>query len=146
MLIVDRQSAVALRFRPRGFNLILEMLIVDRQNNGGLYAYPAKVSISHLRCLSLIGRFSDGSRLVRNRFNLTLEMLIVDRAHEHRAITQADIVSISHLRCLSLIENADVTTDAESQLVSISHLRCLSLIAAEIIIRIKHHAKFQSHT
>ena len=56
------------------------MLIVDR--NATLSAKPPKikVSISHLRCLSLIGQVD---RLVRcrctNGFNLTLEMLIVDR-------------------------------------------------------------------
>ena len=39
------------------FNLTLEMLIVDRASGGKLPSDFYKVSISHLRCLSLIVQF-----------------------------------------------------------------------------------------
>ena len=63
-----------------GFNLTLEMLIVDRDLEDSREARRSNVSISHLRCLSLIGKIDLKSIPEPfDSFNLTLEMLIVDR-------------------------------------------------------------------
>ena len=111
MLIVDRPfwNASEDSDSPR-FNLTLEMLIVDRQPTAERLLFRNPVSISHLRCLSLIAirpsRISEASLCC---FNLTLEMLIVDRMPDNinNSVGDLILVSISHLRCLSLIDPSD---------------------------------------
>ena len=55
MLIVDRElTEYVLLVLIHSFNLTLEMLIVDRSEQPLLLWAQLQVSISHLRCLSLI--------------------------------------------------------------------------------------------
>ena len=103
------------------FNLTLEILIVDRYFQGRFNPCAIRVSISHLRFLSLIaGNYFDLSLLIS--------------------------VSISHLRFLSLIGAASERVGYCHDSVSISHLRFLSLIAANGCVGKKLRVRFQSHT
>ena len=130
------------------------------------------VSISHLRCLSLIERHHINAFMSPNLFQShTWDAYRWSPHRNMRSVVPTQKVSISHLRCLSLIGLSDWRiagarcwrfnltlemlivdrwqkrdTDEGAVRVSISHLRCLSLIVLISETLSGDKSKFQSHT
>ena len=128
ILIVDRPRNCIFNHNKTGFNLTLEILIVDRtaqsQRGTNKHMFQSHSWDSYRWSLSLWST----SQLTRFRFNLTLEILIVDRRNQFPRV-QRLIDSFNLTLEILIVDRPSVDGHPwRPDFVSISLLRFLSLI------------------